>query len=547
MALEMKATSRGWYARFLVNGKLRRFPLMETRDGELRRIEIEGRRPSSLKHPEEGDAKFRESYRRAQAAHDRLHEEDLSKRGVEDLTQRILEAKTGTRLDFVKVAAIPDAWAALPRKRQPCKRHLDAAKSKLRTFVEYLQQHYPQADDLASVRAEHVRAFLDFEAKREISPRTWNITLTLLKTVFRRLEPGADAYRSYLRNVSERAEDTVHREPFKEEEATAILAAAKDDDLLRGLIVTALCTAMRKGDCSLLKWSSVDMEAGFIEVCTSKTGETAEIPILPMLRGELERIPRTESDYVFPLAAELYPKRSHIIDQRFWRILETAGFVDAKTEKQINEDKSDNEDETPVLEELPLDELRRRGGETIAALKVNEAKKARMKAMFNAYLDGKTLPAVAQEFGMSKSTVSDLLNKLEQQGKMVIFRRPSKPPSVVRGVNQAPSEKGKRLRRGSVRGWHSFRVGFVTQALAAGMPEELVRRVTGHSTVDVVRKHYFKPGRDEFRREFEKAMPRMLMNGAKSRDEQLKEIVSKLTPRSCKKDKARLLKLLSAK
>jgi len=40
------------------------------------------------------------------------------------------------------------------------------------------------------------------------------------------------------------------------------------------------------------------------------------------------------------------------------------------------------------------------------------------------------------------------------------------------------------------------------------MPEELVRRVTGHSTVDVVRKHYFKPGREEFRREFEKAMPK---------------------------------------
>lgn len=60
------------------------------------------------------------------------------------------------------------------------------------------------------------------------------------------------------------------------------------------------------------------------------------------------------------------------------------------------------------------------------------------------------------------------------------------------------------------------------------MPEELVRRVTGHTAVDVVRKHYFKPGREEFSREFEKAMPKLLLNGAKSRDERLREIIQRM-------------------
>jgi hypothetical protein len=76
------------------------------------------------------------------------------------------------------------------------------------------------------------------------------------------------------------------------------------------------------------------------------------------------------------------------------------------------------------------------------------------------------------------------------------------------------------------------------------MPEELVRRVTGHTAVDVVRRHYFKPGREEFRREFEKAMPALVMNGAKSRDEQLREIIGRMTPKTLKRDKARLLELL---
>jgi hypothetical protein len=96
----------------------------------------------------------------------------------------------------------------------------------------------------------------------------------------------------------------------------------------------------------------------------------------------------------------------------------------------------------------------------------------------------------------------------------------------------------------AIRGWHSFRVAFVTRALAAGMPEELVRRVTGHTAVDIVRRHYFKPGREEFRREFEKAMPRMLMNGAKSRDEQLREIVERMGP---PKLRAKALAILDGK
>jgi hypothetical protein len=37
-----------------------------------------------------------------------------------------------------------------------------------------------------------------------------------------------------------------------------------------------------------------------------------------------------------------------------------------------------------------------------------------------------------------------------------------------------------------------------TIALAAGVPMELVRRVTGHKATEVVLMNYFKPGREEF-------------------------------------------------
>jgi hypothetical protein len=168
-----------------------------------------------------GDAAFLESYHRAKTVHDRLREEDLGKRSVEDLAQRIIEAKTGTRLDFVKVAAVADAWAAIPRKRDPSPYYLAAGRKKLARFAEFMGHRWPETEDLAGVRADHVREFLAAEAARGISPRTWNIALRLLKTVFAKLEPNADAFRAYLKSAAFRDEDTVHREPFRDEDMDA--------------------------------------------------------------------------------------------------------------------------------------------------------------------------------------------------------------------------------------------------------------------------------------------------------------------------------------
>jgi hypothetical protein len=53
----------------------------------------------------------------------------------------------------------------------------------------------------------------------------------------------------------------------------------------------------------------------------------------------------------------------------------------------------------------------------------------------------------------------------------------------------------------------------LTLALTAGVPLELVQRVTGHKTTDVVLKHYFRPGQEDFRLALEGAMPKLLTTG----------------------------------
>jgi len=101
------------------------------------------------------------------------------------------------------------------------------------------------------------------------------------------------------------------------------------------------------------------------------------------------------------------------------------------------------------------------------------------------------------------------------------------------------------LRRATVRDFHSFRVTWLTLALTAGVPLELAQKVTGHKTTDIVLKHYFQPGRENFRRALQSAMPKLLTNGQKSPKDEMREIVGRVAAKLGKKDSGRLLALLA--
>jgi hypothetical protein len=86
-------------------------------------------------------------------------------------------------------------------------------------------------------------------------------------------------------------------------------------------------------------------------------------------------------------------------------------------------------------------------------------------------------------------------------------------------------------------------VTWVTLALTAGVPLELVQKVTGHRTTDIVLKHYFQPGREEFRRALQTAMPKLLTNGQKPPKEQMLEILDRISAQTWQKDAKRLREL----
>ncbi|HEY4302329.1 MAG TPA: tyrosine-type recombinase/integrase [Candidatus Didemnitutus sp.] len=411
MGLEIqRGKSRWWYGRVVINGR------------SLSRnlgVEIKGAIPKHL--AKQGDAEFERPRKEALFAFHKFEIELKSRKSAEELIQTIHEIRTGERIQAIPLDECAAKWAELPRRRPLAERYLSSAQRTIARFITFIRANHKGVQAMDQVQVRMARAFVREEDKRGIAAATYNKNLILLRSVFESLRREAGMAENPFTGIPTRDGDSIFRKPFSVEELELIIKAAEADPFIYPLIITGACTAMRKGDCCTLLRSAVDMAAGFISVKTSKTGESIQIPIFPLLRGVLEKalaVPTTRAPfYVFPnLEAHYKINPDHLTD-RVKRVIKAAGFFDP-------DDESD----------------------------------------------------------------------------------PDGPES--RGALSADREHG--LRRASLRDFHSFRVTWVTLALTAGVPMEVVKKVTGHRTADIVMKHDFQPGRQEFRRTLATKLPPIL-------------------------------------
>ena len=510
MPLEMRKTSKWWYGRYNVGGKVHCVNL---------RIPIEGKRPESISQ-ESSDKTFERSRGKAMEKFDAMIRDVQEKKNSAEYVQKLHEIRTGKRIDSIPLEKFADEWDKSARKRVGSARYVKEMHSLFGRFVKFVKKGYKDAETLADVTPAIAEAFMAGEKARGVSGRTFNAALILLRSAFKVLSQKANIARNPFAGIITADEKTTHRKPFTQDELQAILLAAEKDPFIRPVIITGMCTAMRRGDCCLLRWEDVDLKERFVRVKTAKTGETVEIPMFPVLHKELAAIapePGAEKGatgrkgYCFPEQAKMYLKNAHGITYRVKQLLEAAGFFDVKEDDKEQEEKETTvEDDRPLL---PTDELLARGLKVLAEIPENEmdaTKREVMTEIFKAYVGGGKFPAIAEKLGHSKSTLSLYLHEIERRSGLRVLRVTSKNRAVKRLGDLSTARKGG-LRRASIRDFHSFRVTWITLALAAGVPMELVTRVTGHQTVNVVLKHYFRPGREDFRNAIEGAMPKLLM------------------------------------
>jgi integrase len=429
MALQLDSKeSKWWYGRIVVNGR------------KLKRnlgVEVRGERPRKLR--QRGDDAFERSRAKAQAALERLQLDIRKRTTAEELVQTIHEIRTGGRIRTIMLEDCAAHWEKLPRRRPLAERYLCQAQSRIASFIKYLQRNFPGVREMANVQSHMARDFVNSETKRGISPKTYNSILILLRSVFESLRKDAGMPENPFEGIPTRETQAVFRKPFTAEELRDIIAAAKADPFIYPAIVTAICTAMRRGDCCMLLQEAVDLPTRFIRVKTSKTSEVVQIPIFPMLYDVLKRALASEeakdSIYVFPKLSMQYRVNPDHVTDRVRRVMRAAGFFNPEDAK------SDEE----------------------------------------------------------KGTSRGAIQQVRKDG----------------------------LRRASIRDFHSFRVTWVTLALTAGVPLEIVKKVTGHRTAEIVMKHYFQPGQEDFRRTLASKLPAMLSGSIELKPIEPEELIAK--------------------
>ncbi len=448
MSIELRTGRNGklrstWYGRYEANGKRYTINLG---------VRVAGEPPPSLSLREEGDKAFERSRSQAQERLDQTIQEARRKHDATHLVERIYEIKTGEQIKSIALDDLPDEWLRIPRRRKPNERYAAQSRSTLARFTAFVRAQNPKGEEISHVTRGTARAFMEAEEARGVTAKTWNDTLKLLRAAYKYLLPAGGI--NPFSNLPTRETVTVFRKPFTPEELKAIVDAAREDDFIRRILITGMCTAMRRGDCCLLKWKDVDLGRRFITVKTNKTGVTVSIPIFPMLYDELALRQRSEV-YVFPEQAKMYVENPDGITWRVRKILAAAG---SRTRQKWGDRRDPGS----------RDHSRRNPRRT-------------------------------------------------QEGSAGDHPR----------LPQLPRDLGN-------------------VALTAGVPLELVQKVTGHRTTDIVLKHYFQPGGEEFRRALQSAMPKLLTNGNRTPKEEMLEILDRTSAKTWQKDANRLRELVGA-
>ena len=537
--------------------------LKKQRDGTMRPFwygeytEADGRRkvvnlnlkwrgtpPESLRLP--GDKDFENSREKAEDALARFVEDARHKGRAEHLVERLIESKTGAAPEYVTISDLADRWLSMTRDAPLSKGYTVMCRAIFGRFVAFMQERDPKARCLYQVKPADANAFAA-AVRDAMSPKTYREHLRLLRPAFDRFLPvgSVNPFRKLPKGGKGKKHEmagSIHRKPFTESELDALIAAANGDDFMGDLITAAACTGLRRGDVCRLKWADVDLVAGWVTVKTSKTDETVELPVYERLRPVLEARQGTGNPLVFPKAARMLEESPDGLTYRFKKIVARVF-----------------EGGTPGIlpEVVPASDIEAEGVNAIREHVTAGNRRERMLDTFDRYCNGASVRDIEKATGRARATVSYDLQTIENwTGRHFMRRRPGRhtkgqTSSVKAAIARTTRvERKQGLKAASVRDWHALRTTFVTMALLNGADIDTVRRVTGHRTVDIVLRNYFRPDREQFRVKLRKALPDVLTGGKPRRllpADELAALAGKVAAGTAtEKDKKRL-RVLAAK
>ena len=477
-------------------------------------VKIAGEPPESLKVSDDGNAAFENSRAKAAARLEELQGEARKGRMDKTTAFRIYRERTGATIKETMITALPDvelgtqnhdtstAFSRWRRKvvgdftawalAKSLKTVLDVSKDVARDYLEY--QYTP--NDVGAVR----------------TASTVRRVKTVLGLLFDRALPeGApNPFRAKDLTISPAKGDTeYHREPLTDDEIKRLLEVAQSDRMVFDLIVCALSTGLRKGDVCRLRWDGVNLRMNALRLTTSKTKTDLYLPILPVFKAVLERRlaeKEAKAIYVFPEAEKMMRENETGIT---WRMKKAFALALGET-PEAETDTLDRKN----LKDVFVDVLKSINSETMT-----DGKRKVVIDFVTRYADGQSVRTIEKETGKPRSTVSSLLNEAQRlSGIHFIKSGGDGSGGIKKAIATVTRVKRKHgIKSASKYDFHALRTTFVTIAIKNGISIDKLRALTGHATVEIVMRHYFKPKGTDFSNELAQVMPQALTDTSEVR------------------------------
>ena len=481
---------RTWYGQYRENGAWKVTKLTTPMRGE--------RIPFRLS--EKGDEAFERSRALAQAEFDRFEAERGVKGCTEHLTRVLIESKSGKKVEDVRLDELAAKWKSMPRSYTPTEKCTQNAELYFTRFAQHAKVTY-----LYEVTQEMASTFFD-KTRKEYSWSTTKSIMSILKSAFARFLPSGaiNPFATIIKRNRELNAIRVNRRPLSDNELAALIETSQADPMLHALVVTTACTGMRIGDVCNLKWESVDLRSGFINVLTAKAGKSVTIPIFAPLRKILEGALVTHEDddvFVFPHAAQIYKYDPNRIYHRGKVLFARALFAD-EAEKESNITDVGQVEKSPTE---VVDMIRSAGFST--------QKTERCINVYTMYNNGMTYRQIERETMLSRGQISEYLHTIETlTGNTIVKWAKVCATSNTTLLRKTRQERKVGKRSASLFGWHSLRASFVVTALNAGVPIEMVRRIVGHSTTRMT-EEYFNPTKNIIAETMKRKMSASVIGG----------------------------------
>lgn len=469
--------------------------------------------PASLR--DEGSPAFEASRRAALKELEDLKAEARMMGRDSGLVRHLIHAQTGREFNDTTIARLPEIVATM-KGRKPCRSTLwrNWRLSVVQAFADWAtEQGIEMTLQVTPEIAERYMSKVAEQNKngRGLTDKTLRGMKAIIGGVFDKALPDgcSNPWKSVFVHARTGSEE-IHRKALSENEIGLLLDAAESDQLIHPLILVALSTGLRRGDVCRLTWKAVDFKRGVIQVKTGKTGATSTIPILtglmPFLKGWFaER--DTNTEFVFPEAEAMLRKNP---DGLTWRIKKAFARAFAGPQEAIQSD-VDAPERVTLSDVLP-DVLK-----AVDATPMGTAKRDKMRDLLTRYASGKSYRDIQAELHISRGGISGFMREAEKLSGLHFLpdQKAGRPgmKSEIASITKQAREVG--TRSASVYDWHCLRTSFVTSCLFGRNPMSVdqVKAITGHTTVEMILKHYAKPGSDQVRHTLEGALPERLTMG----------------------------------